>query len=156
MVVCYRIGMSQYLSLAVPWQTPLLLSILCKKPPSFWWGLFFSVPYNRLTTGTKSVRIGSPYSGIGIASVTPPSPANVDITSMRKRSPANPGFIFIWCSCRKGADRSRRERASTRTAPTVGGLRHLLNQQKLIAVTATNHAANFARRVSTGCSTRKF
>jgi hypothetical protein len=29
-----------YLSLAVHWQTPFLLSVLCKKPPSFWWGLF--------------------------------------------------------------------------------------------------------------------
>ena len=42
-----------------------------------------------------------------------------------------------------------------RTAPTVGGFRHLINQQKLIAVTATNHAANFGRRVSTGYSRSK-
>ena len=80
-----------------------------------------------------------------------PRPQPTSIPPVRvKRSPANPGFIFIWCSCRKGADRSRRESASISTAPTLGGLRHLINQQKLIAATATNHAANFVRRVSTG------
>ena len=43
---------------------------------SFWWGLFlFRAPAIRLATGTKSVQIGSTYSGIGIASVTPPVPS---------------------------------------------------------------------------------
>jgi len=72
-------------------------------------------------TGTKSAWPSSPLGGIGAVPPTSPrQPAPMPQYQEQKRSPAHPGFIFIWCPCHLKPEKGRRPSRRASDGVTVG------------------------------------